>query len=279
MITDSKTNVIYLADCLPQKQPKFFRRFKKLLDKINVGYKFLPNTKDIWCVDYMPIQIDKSKFIRFTYKPDYLKPKKYNNTISDVDNICRIIKLKTRKSELIVDGGNITKTTDKVIMTDKVFLENKHIPKNKLINRLKSVLEVDKLYFVPWDKNDFLGHVDGMVRFINDDTILINDYSSEDVSFQREFKAATKLTGLNWIELPYVPNQDINSISAKGVYMNFLQMDNVIIMPIFKNRYDEKAFSVLEQVFKSQNIITLNSIELAEQGGLLNCITWNIFHP
>ncbi len=77
MIPDEKTNSLYLADCLPKKQPKFFQRFEKILIDCNIQYSFLPNTKDIWAVDFMPVQISKDEFVQFTYNPDYLQPKKY----------------------------------------------------------------------------------------------------------------------------------------------------------------------------------------------------------
>ena len=37
----------------------------KVLKENNIHYKFLSNTKDIWAVDYMPIQVQKEKFIQF----------------------------------------------------------------------------------------------------------------------------------------------------------------------------------------------------------------------
>lgn len=76
MISDSKTNTLYLADCLQSKCPTFFTNFEKVLNKCNISFKLLPNTKDIWAVDYMPIQVSLNKYIQFHYNPDYLQKKK-----------------------------------------------------------------------------------------------------------------------------------------------------------------------------------------------------------
>ena len=276
MITDSHTNKLFLADCLQSKQPKFFQRFEKVLNECNINFQFLPNTKDIWAVDFMPVQISKDQFVRFTYNPDYLQPKKYQKTISDVDSICKSVNLATIKSKLIIDGGNVSRTTDKVIMCDKVFHENKHISERDLIKQLENIFEIDKLFFVPWDINDFTGHADGMVRFIDNDTVLINDYSKENAEFQRCFRMSLHNAGLDWIELPYHPPNDPASLSAKGLYLNYLQMKQGIIVPTFKSKHDEQAIKVLEKVFKGQTIATVDSNELANEGGILNCITWNI---
>lgn len=276
MIPDIETNSLYLADSLKNKQPKFFLRFEKVLHECNINFQFLPGTKDIWAVDFMPVQISRDKFVRFTYNPDYLKRKKYHKTVSDVDSICKAIKLITTKSKLIVDGGNFSRTTDKVIMCDKVFHENKNLSEKELINQLQNLFEVDKLFFVPWDINDFTGHADGMVRFIDNDTVLINDYSKENAEFQRCFRMSLHNAGLEYIELPYNPPNDPTLISARGLYLNYLQMKQGIIVPTFKSKYDDQALRVLEQVFKGQTIRTVVSKDLADEGGILNCITWNI---
>lgn len=276
MIQDSQTNFLYLADTLPKKYPDFLKRFEKVLKEVNIPFKFLPNTKDVWAVDFMPIQISKESFVQFTYNPDYLQSKKYQKTISDVDSIAHALGLKTTKSNLFVDGGNISKTIDKVIMCDKVFHENKHISERKLIKELKDLFQVEKLFLVPWDKDDFTGHADGMVRFIDEDTVLINDYSIEDVRYQRSFRMALHNAGLDWVELPYTPHNNQPMTSAEGLYLNYLQMEQAIIVPIFDSPNDEKAVNVLEQVFKDLPISTVLAKDLAKDGGILNCITWNI---
>jgi len=274
MIEDSKTNFLYLADSLKKKEySEFLVRFEIVLNENNIPFKYLPNTKDIWAVDYMPIQVKKDYFIQFKYYPDYLS--EYRETISNVDAICKNINVKTEKSKLIVDGGNIVRSPDKIIMCDKVFHENKNIPERDLIKQLRELFQVDKLFFVPWDTNDFIGHADGMVRFIDSDTVLINDYF-ENPEFQTNFKISLYNAGLDWIELPYNPPNDPTYVSARGLYLNFLHMHQSIIMPTFKSKIDDKAIRVLEEVFKGQTIKTIESNEIAREGGVLNCITWNI---
>lgn len=276
MIMDNTTNNLYLADCLRNKQPEFFQRFEIVLNRCNIPFQFLPNTKDIWAVDYMPVQINKSKFIQFTYNPDYLEGNKYQKTISDVDAICKSIGIAAQKSDLLIDGGNISRTKDKVLMCDKVFHENKHISEKSLIKQLKDLFEVDKLFFVPWDKKDIIGHVDGMARFINDYTVLVNAYTDEDREIQLSLRSSLHNAGLDWIELPFHIPKGSPSISAEGLYLNYLQMEQAVIVPIFNSKYDDIALRIFEDVFKGQKIETVDSTEVAKDGGVLNCISWNI---
>jgi agmatine deiminase len=185
--------------------------------------------------------------------------------------------LPTKKSKLVVDGGNVIRATDKVIMCDKVFNENKHLSEKDVIKQLRELLEVDKLYFVPWDKDDFTGHVDGMVRFIDNDTVLINSYCQEKPEYQRSLRISLHNAGLDWVELPYSPPKDTDPDSAEGLYLNYLQMQQGVIMPTFNAKDDDTAYKVLERVFKGQKIATVDSTDLSKEGGVLNCISWNIF--
>ncbi|EOR96410.1 hypothetical protein ADIARSV_0410 [Arcticibacter svalbardensis MN12-7] len=73
MIQDKESNLLYLADCLPKKNPIFFKAFEQLLQDNHTPFNLIPDTKDIWAVDYMPIQLEVNKFIRFIYNPDYLQ--------------------------------------------------------------------------------------------------------------------------------------------------------------------------------------------------------------
>jgi len=277
MIHDSITNFLWLADSLQKKEYSvFLDRFDKVLVESGIPYKFLPGTKDIWAVDYMPVQISADIFVQFHYNPDYLQSKTQLKTISNADSICKSINLTTKKSKLVVDGGNVIRTTDAVIMCDKVFKENSNISEKELIKQLQDTFEVDKLFFVPWDKSDFTGHADGMVRFVDSNTVLINDYSHEKPEFQRAFRMSLHNAGFDWIELPYNPYENKPSSSAEGIYLNYLHMKQAIIIPTFKRKEDDEAVKILELVFKGQTIATVDSNEIAKKGGILNCITWNI---
>ena len=277
MIPDNQTNFLYLADILQKKYSNFFSQFEKVLNDCNINFQLLPQTKDVWAVDYMPVQIEKDNFVQFVYNPDYLRDTvKWSKTISDVDVICKAINLSPKKSNIILDGGNVTRTTDKVILCDKIFTENPTIKETDLIKELQVLFQVDKLIFIPTHPIDFTGHADGMVRFYDSDTVLINDYSKEDLNFQLRFRLALHNAGLNYIEIPYNPYDNKKDDHANGEYINFLQMQQAIIIPTFGIKEDDAVVKQFEQLFAGQTIATVDGNDLANDGGILNCITWNI---
>ena len=275
MIIDKATNFLYLSDLLPFKYPGFWGRFEKILKECNVEYGLLPATKDVWAVDFMPVQVRDNHFVQFSYNPDYLQTAHYRKTISDVDAICRAINISPQKSPIVLDGGNVIKWEHTVIMTDKVFKENKNVDRDDLIYMLCDLFELHKLYFIPEYPNDFTGHADGMIRFLNEDTVLINDCTRESPEFKFLFLQAIRKAGLKYIEVPYAPSL-VSKYSAKGVYLNFLEMDGLIFLPVFNIKQDEIAIKLFEELFQGYTIKTIESNELAVHGGVLNCIGWNI---
>lgn len=276
MIQDNETNLLYLADCLPKKNPVFAKEFKQLLDNNDIKNKYLPNTKDIWAVDYMPLQLGVNSFVNFVYNPDYLQTKAGLKTLSDVPQILKEIGVTATNSDIVLDGGNVIKGNDTVILCDKVFSENPHYRENDLIKKLEETFNVGRVIFLPTHKSDFTGHADGMVRFINDTTVFINKYVEEDHQFQLSVRMALRNAGLNVIELPYNPYKNTSNDDAVGIYINYLEMDGLIIVPTFSIKEDEEAVQMLEQLFPTKKILNIDSLDIAKKGGILNCISWNI---
>src|SRR5574344_269893 len=154
MITDQETNFVYFSELFKQRFEQEYSEITSILAKHRIGFDTLPETKDIWARDFMPIQVSENKFIEYRYDPDYFQAKKYRKLKSYPDIICESIGLNTEKTDLIIDGGNIIKSKDCVILTDKVILENKDFyTKESLVKKLKELFEIEKIVLIPWDKN------------------------------------------------------------------------------------------------------------------------------
>jgi agmatine deiminase len=276
MISDCQTNFLYLADTLLKNYPDFYKRFERVLHDCKIEYALLPNTKDIWAVDYMPVQVESNKFVRFVYNPSYLRTKALRKTISDVDEICIEIGIEAIKTDIIIDGGNLTRWTNKVIMTDRVFKDNPSYERKQLIKDLHELLQVDKIYFVPEQPDDFTGHSDGMVRFVDENTVVVNDYSREIGWFKSALEIALHNAGLDCIKIPYSVYSNKTNDQANGCYINYLQMKDIVIVPTFGMKEDDDAVKQFELFFNGQTVTTVESNEIADEGGVLNCVTWNI---
>ena len=63
---------------------------------------------------------------------------------------------------------------------------------------------------------------------------------------------------------------------AIGVYVNYLEVGNLIVLPVFEveGNKDEEAIAAFKQIFPDKIIETINFNDVALEGGVLNCTTW-----
>ena len=87
MITDNHTNSVYFSSLLPKKCPIMNAHITEALKKHGIPYAYLSETKDIWCRDFMPIQIEKERFVFYKYTPDYLKDTYGQSVQSNPDEV------------------------------------------------------------------------------------------------------------------------------------------------------------------------------------------------
>jgi agmatine deiminase len=285
MITDAQTNFVYFSELL-QTSPKyraFCKNLTAILDKHNIGYGFLPDTNDIWCRDFMRVQVAENKFIEYRYDPDYLQELKQRRTKTYPDLVCDKLGLKTVKTDIILDGGNVIKWDNKVILTDKIIPENasKYL-KAQLIEKLKALFEVDTIILIPWfienGETEEFGHADGMIRFIDADRVLVDGhYKTMIPGYGDKFYKVLKANKLTPVEFEF----DVKSQSDKNWgYLNFLQMKDLIVFPQFGIDEDPQALEKFKTEFPEYaskgQIETIDAIAIIKDGGVLNCISWTI---
>jgi agmatine deiminase len=274
MISDFETNTVYFSELIAEDD-RFKKTFKEIeagLDTFNVKANLIPKTKDIWARDYMPIQLHEKKFIEYRYDPDYLqgnwKGSRDLKTYPDI--VCASIKLPTEKSDLIMDGGNLVKSSDCIILTDKIVKENRlSYSKIELIKKLQDTFQVDKVVLIPQDKLDEYGHSDGMIRFIDKNSVLINYYYKDDSVMAYRLKEAG-------LKTEYIDFKVKKKDKRNWAYLNFLQTKDLILLPKFGIDEDEQAFEQIKGFYPDYNgkIAQVEMSEIVRFGGALNCITW-----
>lgn len=166
--------IVYMSELLEKRFQDSFNCLTAVLKKHGVEYRLLKGTKDIWCRDYMPIQTESGKLVQFRYDPSYLKgQKEWEESRSDVREVCRLNGFEPVFSNINLDGGNVLLCSGRAIVSGRIFCENpEYTDKNQLINELSELLEAE-IIVIPAQNGDYTGHADGMVRFINHDTILL----------------------------------------------------------------------------------------------------------
>ena len=276
----NRPNTVYVSSILKEKFPHAAEELFSVLRKHKVVFKELCNTRDIWCRDYMPVQNRLGELIQFKYDPSYLKGKKeWEESRSVVREVCSANGISPIYSNINIDGGNVVLFGNKAILTNRIFKENPDYEKKKLISELEELLKA-KVIIIPAVNTDVTGHADGMVRFVDEDTLLGNDLDAEYKYIRDGINKACANNGLRYINVPffepkYDKNHDMNAI---GIYVNYLEVDNLIVLPKFKvkDNHDEEAISLFKKIFPGRIIETVDYNEVALEGGLLNCTTWTI---
>ena len=280
-------NTVYVSSLLKEKFPQEANELFSILAKHKIAVKELSHTKDIWCRDYMPVQTKSGKLIQFKYEPSYLKGnKEWEESKCDVREVCEANGFTPIYSDIILDGGNVLQCDGRVIVTDRIFAENKDNPpysnKETLIKKLEELLEAEVIVIpaLRSQYEDFTGHADGYVRFVNRDTILGNKILDKDYQYFKDgMKKACDTYGLQYIEVPIFEYTDkAHPDNAIGIYVNYLEVGNLIVLPIFgvEGEKDQEAVETFKRIFPDRIIETINYNKVALEGGLLNCSTWTI---
>ena len=270
--------IVYMSELLKTRYPQTCDSLTQILERNGVRYAFLKRTKDIWCRDYMPVQIESGKLIQFKYEPSYLKGKrKWEESRSDVKEVCRLNNINAQDSDINLDGGNVLICDGRAIISDRLFSENPNKNREELIRELSKLLECE-IIIIPALKSkdeDLTGHADGMVRFVNRNTILGNKLSNEYQYIQKGMQKVIEQYGMKYIDVPFFEVKDReHPLSAIGIYVNYLEVNNLIVLPVFGREEDEKVISILKETFPDKIIETINYNDVAQEGGLLNCTTW-----
>ena len=263
--------MIYFSALLPVLYPTDAETLFAALVAHDVPYALLDGTRDIWLRDFMPVRTGSGKLVSFRYEPSYLKNDPDLRTDFRKD-LAPQLGLPVTYSHINLDGGNVgfSPSGERVLISDRVFSENPEYPSAALVRELSELLEAEVL-IIPALKSDMTGHADGMARFLDDRTVLCNRPLSS-CGFEQKVKRSVRDYGLDAVDFPYVPT---GGISAVGCYLHYLETERVVFLPVFGIKQDAEAETSARQIV-SKEIMPVDIREIAQQGGCLNCISWEL---
>ena len=262
------TNTVYFSQHLTAY--KCWSELAAALARQHVDYALLPNTKDIWMRDFMPVQCAPERFVAYRYEPDYLLGK--SQYITNWRHVIPPHNIPYTYVRLVLDGGNVIVCNDKIILTEKVFQENSLLTPMEVLRRLENAFNAEAV-IIPWDHHEPYGHADGMVRYIEKGKVLITNYCDFDTDLRKKMLDALQ-PHFEVVELHY----DVEKPHKwNWAYINFLLADRKLFLPRLNTSEDEQACAQIGAALgiPREHIELVDITGILRHGGGINCISWN----
>ncbi len=290
-----KNEIMYIAKptwCIEDIYPgytKFYEKFSAQLKEFHeVRSLQLP---DIWVRDFLPVQNQKTGQL---YQ-QFFNPRYANYTPKFTEQIRKAVFYsfpQAKPCNVRIDGGNIVLTPSGkyALCLEKatVFKKSNIAQKDEVEKELKHALGVEKILWLPKQTGDKINHIDGYIQFLGDFLIegIVELYGERTITPLLNQKAQEKLyeyrKDKNIIDfknelIPLLCKDNFdNWLTAKGLYINFLETSKAVFVPQFNLSLDENAVKTIK-IHTSKPLIKVDCSKIAKYGGAVHCLTREYF--
>lgn len=256
---------------------------------------------EIWLRDIIGFNTGTNRIFKPIYNPDYCNYIYTPDYLEKIDYQVKEIIDKSIKSEiveipLILDGGNFVSNGEIAFVTNKVIKDNS--TSHDIIKNILSDYLGVKTIIIESNQNDKLSHSDGYLNFLDKKRICLSkypkiDFLKEDISYLKRLESIIEENSLDIITIFDRPidekvigggktlhdkSKDCLS-SARGIYVNFLILNNVIIMPeysipSYKNTMDYNAINKRILTDLGYDVISINCDSIGKLGGSIHCCSF-----
>lgn len=188
--------------------------------------------------------------------------------------------IERKKTNLLIDGGNIVDNYNGRVITTTRFMEDNHLSYKEAKEELIELLGAKEVAILDPDE-PVLAHSDGMVSWIDDETLFVNDYSDKP-AFRAKILTELRQSfpGVTIIEIPVEykvnpPGQWDGFESACGINLNATVTYKNIYMPTFKMAHDNEAIAEIKKN-TSKKVIPVSAENVCAMGGSVRCLTWQL---
>lgn len=246
---------------------------------------------DIWIRDWAPVcgveDSGKTSLVKAMYHPHYISSEESIPCDNAGKRLAVLTHNESWRFPLIWDLGNITHNGNGVaIISDRILKDNREFSRENINELFEIMLGITKLILIPEEPGDVTGHVDGLIRFVDEKVLVISKYP-DICKKENRFIERIKTQICNELGEEYkifgIPNglfsdETVEGIpSAFGNHLNFLRLGNHIYLPVYGIDSDKNAKRIFEKILPDVKLIPVESSALSHKGGVLNCITWVTF--
>jgi len=256
---------------------------------------------EIWLRDCIGLK-KGSEIIKPYYHPSYceMAGSGFYNYYYKINKLSKIIIKECITDKIInlslkLDGGNFVNNDTIAFLTDKVVADNRELSKSEITAIIKDFTGLQAI-ILPRNPNDNVGHLDTFLAFTSSNKACISNYPSlsflrEDIGLLYKIRAMLEEEKIEVFDIHdrpideavacncYLKNKKTCLSTARGNYLNFLRLNNTILLPEYTlpTQKETKYYnSINREIFENQGfeVISLNCDQLSKKGGSLHCITY-----
>jgi agmatine deiminase len=260
----------------------------------NISF-LIVKTNDTWIRDYGPISVYNDKklvLLNFSFngwgeRRIYELDNKVNKSIDDIDGFGDVSLIDI---PIVLEAGNIeTDGHGTLIMSSNCLFNNRNnYSKNEYEKIFKKLFNIKQLIFIEnsyLEGDDTDGHIDNLIRFIDDKTICYLTCDDEKDKHYQSLKKLekevyqirnTESKSYKLIPLPLPYSKYRNTKRLPASYLNFLITNNAILLPVFNDEKDNMAINNIKPFINNRDLYKINASPLIEQGGGIHCCTMQV---
>lgn len=232
---------------------------------------------DIWMRDFTTV--NPLNPTQFTYTWASMSKKQSQETQTSFADFADKFSVKRESSDLIIDGGNIVDNYASDYITTTRFAKDNKLSIKQAKESLKQTLNAKSVAILEPDE-EVLAHSDGMVMWLDEKTLLVNQYT--DKAFRKTVldELQTSFPNVNIIEVPVEYGKNKKGEwegfeSACGVNLNSVLTFKNVYVPVFGMNHDAKAVEIIKQN-TDKKVIEIDAKNVCPMGGSVRCLTWQL---
>lgn len=242
------TLVVYTGNDSETYQKSLFKEYSKYIDSSRLKVVFLPGGgRGFWARDGIPVPVWKvSASGQFEF--NVVDARYYHNFEAD-EEVSEFFGAGLLQHSYYYEGGNYAANSK----GDCIVVDNERVVKipDSIFSKNYGCKTLVRL---PHTKG--IGHIDESVKFMDDDTLLVDDAA---------YAKTLKDKGFDVVKM-------VRPSNSYETYVNALVVNGTAFLPVFNQKTDIQAIEMYESF--GLKVVPLNSISLSNDGlGSIHCIT------
>jgi agmatine deiminase len=252
---------------------------------------FIHPTNDAWCRDHGPAFLinpatRQRAIVDWGYNAWGGKYPPFD--LDDPTRIAEHYGLPVFYPNIVMEGGSVEFNGKGTLLTTKACLlnenRNPHLSQAQIEEYLYNFYGVEQILWlgdgIIGDDTD--GHIDDLVRFVNEDTVVtVVESNKQDENYEilqenlKDLKTLRLLNGkpLNVVELPMPSPVVYEDQRLPASYANFYIANASVIVPTFRCKEDEIALDILEKCFTDRKVVGIDSTDIIWGLGSFHCLS------